>query len=216
VLTVVYDYIQIDPIWYEMLEGENGIGYVIIENFESGAADGFISAVDDLLSQDARAFIFDVRGNGGGAVSEMTRILDYLLPEGEIFIAVDKDGKERVTTSKADFIDKPAVVLVDRYSFSAAEYFAATLGEYDYAPSVGEQTTGKNRSQTTHRMKNGGALHISSGMYLTRNRISLFDVGGLTPDHEIALSDEKFNQLLSGNLPLGEDDQLQFAISLLH
>jgi carboxyl-terminal processing protease len=197
-----------------MLDG--GIGYVIIENFEYGAAEGFIAAVDDLIAQDARAFIYDVRGNGGGTVSEMTKILDYLLPEGEIFIAVDKGGNERVTTSGEGFIDKPAVVLVNRYSFSAAEYFAAMLGEYDYAPSVGEQTTGKNRSQTTHKMSGGGALHISSGMYLTMKRISLYDVGGLTPDYEIDLDEEKFNLLLSGMLPMEDDEQLQYAISLLN
>jgi C-terminal processing protease CtpA/Prc len=89
------------------------------------------------------------------------------------------------------------------------------LCEYDYAQTVGEQTTGKNRSQTTHRLKNGGALHISSGMYVTKNRVSLFDVGGLTPDHEIALDDEDFNRLLARNLPIDEDAQLQYAISLL-
>jgi hypothetical protein len=65
-------------------------------------------------------------------------------------------------------------------------------------------------------MKGGGALHISSGMYLTKNRISLYEVGGLTPDYEIDISDEEFNQLMSGTLPMEDDAQLQFAISLLN
>jgi len=212
-LTVIYRYVFVDPVYFEMIDEK--IGYIALANFDYGAAERFISALDSLIEDGAEAFIFDVRSNNGGRVDQLTAILDYLLPEGEIFITVDRDGREEVTFSGPEMIDFPAVVLINEYSFSAAEYFAATLGEYGYAQSVGEQTTGKNRMQITVRLRSGGALHISSSQYLTKNRVSLFDVGGLTPDHHVPLTDEEFEMMVMGALEMDDDPQLQKALSLL-
>ena len=212
-VTVIYDYIFTDPIAYEMLDGD--VGYIDIANFDTGAADSFITAVDTLIEQGARAFIYDVRSNGGGLVSEVTRMLDYLLPEGEIFISVDREGHEEITMSGPEMIDLPAVVLVDRNSYSAAEFFAAMLKEYNYAGIVGEQTTGKSRSQQTEVLPGGGALHISTAQYLTKNRVSLYDAGGLTPDYQVALTDKEMSLLMAGRLAKEEDAQLMKAIEVL-
>jgi len=212
-LTVIYSVIFTDPVTYEMLD--RNIGYIELRNFESGAANSFINAVDTLISRGAVAFIYDVRSNPGGKVTEMTKILDYLLPEGEIFIAVSHTGDEQITMSDADFIDLPAVVLVNEFSFSGAEYFAAVLSEYDYAFTVGEQTTGKNRMQTTLRLSTGAAVHLSTGEYLTPNRISLFAEGGFTPDFLIPLSEEELRLFSRGELDFGDDPQLQKALLLL-
>jgi carboxyl-terminal processing protease len=210
---VVYSLIDTNPVSYELLEG--GIGYIAIEDFESSAADEFIAAAEELMSQGAKSFVFDVRNNGGGRVTELKRMLDYLLPEGEIFIAIGKNGAESIAESDAACIEMPAVVLVNNYSFSAAEYFAAVLGEYDYATVVGQQTTGKNRSQVTVELPDGGALHISSGEYVTPNRVSLYDQGGLTPDVEITMTDEQYGLLYNEQLLKEDDIQLQKAIELL-
>jgi carboxyl-terminal processing protease len=210
---VVYSLIDTNPVSYELLEG--GIGYIAIEDFESSAADEFIAAAEELMSQGAKSFVFDVRNNGGGRVTELKRMLDYLLPEGEIFIAIGKNGAESIAESDAACIEMPAVVLVNNYSFSAAEYFAAVLGEYDYATVVGQQTTGKNRSQVTVELPDGGALHISSGEYVMPNRVSLYDQGGLTPDVEITMTDEQYGLLYNEQLLKEDDIQLQKAIELL-
>jgi len=212
-LTVTYGYVFTDPVSFEMLNVN--IGYVDISNFDQGASDRFISAVEELITQGADAFVFDVRNNGGGRVVEMTGMLDYLLPEGEIFISVDRSGKESVTMSDPEMVDYPCIVIVDCYSFSAAEYFAATLSEYGYASIVGEQTSGKSRMQTTYTLSGGGALHISTGQYLTKNRVSLHDAGGLTPDHQVILTDEEFALFIAGNLEKDDDPQLQMALQLL-
>jgi carboxyl-terminal processing protease len=212
-IDVVYSVIFTDPVEFEMLDGN--IGYIAIANFDRGAAESFIAAVEELLEQGAVSFVYDVRGNNGGRLYEMTAMLDFLLPEGEIFISVDKSGNEDIIYSDASMIDVPAVVIVNRFSFSAAEYFAATLREYNYAEIVGENTTGKNRVQTTYRMPSGGALHLSSSQYLTKNRVSLHDTGGITPDHPVALSDEDFSLLVSGRLEKAGDAQLQAALFVL-
>ena len=212
-VTVQYDIVFTNPVTYEMLE--NNIGYVSLRNFEESAGERFVTAVRALIDEGAVAFIYDVRSNNGGRVSEVTHILDFLLPEGEIFISVDRSGVENITRSGPSFIDIPAVVLVNSFSYSGAEYFAAMLHEYDYAPSVGEQTTGKNRMQTTIPLTNGSAVHLSTGHYLTKNRISLFDNGGFTPDYEIALTEDEQLLFRRGELDHKDDPQLQKALQLL-
>jgi carboxyl-terminal processing protease len=212
-LTVTYNLVFVDPVAYEMLSGN--IGYVSIRNFDTGAADGFITAVNDLIEQGAAAFIYDVRSNNGGKVTEMTRILDFLLPEGVIFISVSRSGNEQIIMSDAASLDKPAVVLVNVHSYSGAEYFAAILSEYEYAYTVGEQTTGKNRMQTTIRLSSGSAVHLSTGEYLTKNRVSLFETDGFTPEYLISLTDEEYVLFRNGVLNEATDPQLAKAISLL-
>ena len=174
--------IHTDPVSYEMLDDQ--IGYIKINNFESGAGAGAIRAVDSLLDDGAKALVFDVRGNPGGKVTELVTILDHILPEGDLFVSVNKSGKETVTTSDNICVKVPMAVLINASSYSAAEYFAAALQEYNWATVVGEATTGKGRSQTTIVLDDGSAVHLSSARYLTPNRVDLSEQGGLTPDVE--------------------------------
>jgi carboxyl-terminal processing protease len=196
-----------------MLDGN--IGFVILRNFEEDAGERFISAVNELIEMGAVAFIYDVRNNNGGRVTEVTKILDFLLPEGEIFISVDRSGDEKITRSDENFIDIPAAVLVNESSYSGAEFFAAMLYEYNYAVTIGEQTTGKNRMQTTIALDSGGAIHLSTGQYLTKNRISLYDIGGFTPEIVIVMTDEERELFNRGDLERTQDPQFMRALSIL-
>lgn len=185
--------IKVQAVTYEMLDGD--IGYIRIVNFEVGSADGAIDAVKALTEAGAKSLIFDVRSNPGGRVSELTELLDYLLPKGDIFVSVNKAGEETVTTSDSSCVEIPMAVLVNADSYSAAELFAATLSEYGWAATVGEATTGKGRSQITISLADGSAVHISTNAYLTPNRVDLSEVGGIVPDYEVALSTEGDTQL---------------------
>lgn len=176
--------IYTNPVSAKMLD--NNVGYVKINNFETGSGSGAVAAVDKLLEEGAKSIVFDVRGNPGGMLSELITILDHLLPEGDVFVSVDKSGKEDVTRSDNVCVKVPMAVLIDGDSYSAAEYFAAALREYNWATIVGENTTGKGRSQSTLELDDGSAVHISSRKYLTPNRVDLSEQGGLTPDVVVA------------------------------
>ena len=150
----------------------------------------------------------------GGYVTELTEILDYLLPEGNIFISRTNDGEEVTYTSDASCVDLPMAVLVNANSYSAAEFFAAQLRESVGAPVVGEQTSGKGYSQILFDLPDGSAIGLSTARYYTGKGVSLIGTG-LTPDTEVTLSEEDQQKLLVGELTPAEDAQFQAAVAAL-
>ena len=186
-------------------------GYIHIYNFDTRCAEESIAAIEMLLDQGAEQLIFDVRFNPGGYAHELVALLDYLLPEGELFRTVDYAGREDVDMSDADYLDIPMAVLVNGDSYSAAEFFAAALRDYDAAFVVGQKTFGKGYFQTTYRLMDGSALNISIGKYFTPKGVSLAGVG-ITPDIELNVDDEMYWDIYAGTLDPAEDPQIQAAI----
>ncbi len=194
---------------------DGGIGLVQIKNFNANCASETIKAIEDLQKQGATRFIFDVRNNGGGYADEMVKLLDYLLPAGDLFRTVDYTGKEEVKTSDSSYLDAPMVVLVNGNSYSAAEFFAAALSEYDAAKIVGEQTSGKGYFQVTYELQDGSAVALSIGKYYTPKGNSLEGVG-ITPDVAVPVDDQTAALIYYGSLDPAEDPQLQSAVALLN
>ena len=80
---------------------EDNVGLVTIENFDDRCASESIAAIESLLEQGADKLIFDVRNNPGGYAHELVKLLDYLLPEGDLFRTVDYAGRESVEIGRA-------------------------------------------------------------------------------------------------------------------
>ena len=193
---------------------DENIGYIKIDNFDERSAAETIAFVKDLIGQGAEALLFDVRFNPGGYADELVKVLDYLLPEGELFRTVDYAGKEKVDYSDADCLDIPMAVLVNRNSYSAAEFLAAQLQESAGAVVAGEQTSGKGFSQVLFDLPDGSAIGLSTARYYTGGGVSLIGTG-LTPDPLCSLSEEDEQKLLAGQLEPQEDEQLQAAIQAM-
>lgn len=190
------------------------IGLVTIENFDSRCAEETLAVIEQLLDAGAQGLIFDVRFNPGGYKKELTKILDYLLPEGVLFRSVDYQGKETVDMSDAQCLEIPMAVLINDNSYSAAEFFAAALREYGVAKLVGQPTTGKGHFQSTFPLSDGSAAVISVGKYCTPNGVSLTDVG-LTPDVLVEVDEETYAQIYYGTLSPEEDPQILAALNAL-
>ena len=206
--------IQVEVAKGELLPGD--IGLVTITNFDTRCADETLAAIQSVLDQGAKALIFDVRFNPGGYRHELEAVLDYLLPEGTIFHAVSYNGDEDKTMSDASCLEMPMAVLVNEDSYSAAEFFAATLQEYGWAKVVGTPTTGKGYFQSVFNLADGSAVNISVGKYFTPVKgISLAEVGGLTPDIPLELTVEQRKLYNYGRLDPMEDPQILAAIESL-
>lgn len=208
-VTVKRASVEVEVVKYSMLDGS--IGYIKINNFEANSADRTIEAIDALRGQGAKALVFDLRFNPGGRKDELVRVLDELLPEGPLFRSVDYKGNESVDYSDADCVELPMAVLVNGDSYSAAEFFAAALQEYDWATVVGTKTCGKANYQQTFRLSDGSAVAVSTGHYQTPHGVTLANVG-VTPDEIVEVDNKTYLELYKEAVAMKDDAQLQAAI----
>ena len=193
---------------------DENIGYIKIANFDERSAAETIAFVKDLIGQGAEALLFDVRFNPGGYADELVKVLDYLLPEGDLFRSVDYAGRDEVDTSDASCVELPMAVLVNEDSYSAAEFFATALQEYEWATIVGSQTYGKGNFQTAFYLSDGSMVNLSIGKYYTPGGKSLSE-RGVTPDVVVDLDDEQYALLYYNALEQADDPQFQAAIDTL-
>ena len=197
-------------------------GYIQIRNFEAGTAQDAINAIETLLNQGAIALCIDLRGNPGGLDTEAADLLDYLLPNGSLFILRSKDGHEEVATSDGMCIQLPMCVLINGETYGEAEVFAAVLQEYQWATLIGEPTTGKTRTQETLVLSDGSAIRLSTGSYLTGGGTDISAHGGVAPALIIHNSDPSATGTTAGTTgdstgsgAQSNDDQLMYALKLL-
>ena len=118
-------------------------------------------------------------------------------------------------TSDEKCLQMPMAVLVNGNSYSAAEFFAAALDEYDWATVVGQPTTGKGNFQYTFELPDGSGVGLSVGKYYTPNGVCLADVGGLTPEILVELDEETAAAIYAGTLEPENDPQIQAALAAL-
>jgi len=218
-ITVTRKHIRTPVAEATLLEGN--VGVIRIHNFNDRCYEDTRACMDQMLEQGAQMLIFDVRFNPGGYAHEMVKVLDDLLPEGQLFRTVSYNGKETVDYSDADFTDLPMAVLVNSNSHSAAEFFAAAMQEYKAAGKlekklviVGEQTSGKGYYQNTFLLPDGSAVALSVGKYYTPEGKSL-EGKGLLPDQVVPVDKQTADKIYAGTLAPEDDAQLQAAIGAL-
>lgn len=209
---IVRSVIQGVTVQWSMLEGQ--VGYLTIANFYAGTAEQVSQGLTELVKEGAQALVLDVRFNPGGYVTELTEILDELLPEGDIFRGEDYRGRKYVYRSDAEGTFLPMAVLINENSYSAAEFLAAQLQESGGAVLVGAQTSGKGFSQKFLPLYGGGALNLSTARYFTGGGRSLIGTG-LTPDLPVEMDEETQLKCYQGRLSPEEDPQLQTALEAL-
>ena len=210
VVSVTRKQFQTPVTTYEMLP-EN-VGLITIDNFDDRCASETLEAIEALLEQGATKLIFDVRYNPGGYRRELVKVLDRLVPEGLIFRSEYYDGTVVEHNSDAKELNVPMAVLVNADSYSAAEFFAAALRDYDKAIIVGQKTCGKGYFQNTFKLSDGSAVGLSTGKYYTPKGVSLAGVG-ITPDIVVDnLSIEIQQGIYYGTLDPMEDPQILAAI----
>ena len=196
--------ITLPSVEYEMLE--NGIGYVLIDGFETETANQFEAAIDDLTTQGMQAVIFDVRYNPGGMVGSVVDILDKILPEGLVVYREDKHGnRQDYTSDNTEYMDIPIAVLINGDSASASEIFAGAIKDYEYGTLIGTTTFGKGIVQTIFPLQDGDAIKLTTDRYFTPNGNYIHEVG-IEPD--IELEYEYLN-------PEGEEYERQYDNQIL-
>lgn len=170
---------------------DNNIGFIQIKKFDELTPTQFNKELDKLISDGAQALIFDLRGNPGGTITSVTKILDRLLPQGDIVSATYKDGSTEVlATSDAEEINLPMFVLTNSQTASAAELFAQALKDYNKGVTVGTTTYGKGLMQTIYKLSDGSAIDVTIAKY-NPPKSENFDGVGVIPNYEVKLTPEQ-------------------------
>lgn len=203
--TVTYKEIQTDFL-------KNPLAYISVTTFNNKTPEQFKNAIGDGTAANAHGYIIDMRNNGGGTLSSVLEMLDFLLPKGTMVRIQYKGGEETVYTSDANCLDIPIVILVNGNTASAAELFTSSLRDYGKAFVVGEKTYGKGTVQTIIPLRGGSALRLSTSMYAPPFSDN-FEGVGITPDVEVSLADE-FKNVNIFNLEYENDAQLQAAVNM--
>jgi carboxyl-terminal processing protease len=143
------------------------LGVVRLFGFSSGAHGAVREQVDRLLKRGAEGIVLDLRGNGGGLLSEAVLVSSIFIEDGEIVSVRGRSRPERTEEAQGDAIDEdiPVVALVDGGSASASEIVTGALRDRGRATVVGTNTFGKGLVQEVEPLSNGGYLDLTVANY---------------------------------------------------
>ena len=162
------------------IETINGhkVGYVRLAGFFPGAHAELRDEVEKLYRQGAQGLILDLRGNGGGLLTEAVLVSSIFVADGPIVTTEGRTQSKRTLDATGDSLPShPMVVLIDGDTASASEIVTAALEQSGTAKVVGTTSFGKGTFQEVIPLNNGGALDLTVGQYLTRNGTSINGIG---------------------------------------
>ncbi len=187
----------------------DGIAYVRLNTFGDSADLELRKAIQELLVQNPKGLILDLRNNGGGYLYQGIAVASEFLPAGRNVVYErygDGSLRENPSSGNGVAVEIPMVVLVNEGTASASEIVAGALQDYGRAILVGVTTYGKGSVQSVNSLSNQGAVAITSAEWLTPDKRLIQDIG-LPPDVYVEISQADYEA--------GRDPQLDAAIETL-
>jgi carboxyl-terminal processing protease len=206
-VTITRAQIEIPVVESEMRD--DGIAYVSLFDFSSDASAKLGSAIEELLVQDPKGLILDLRGNPGGWLNEAVLTTGLFLPQDELVLTErykNAAPQTHLTPNEPIAPDIPMVVLVDGGSASASEIVAGALQDYGRAVLIGEKTFGKGSVQWPQELSNGAELRVTVAHFFTPKDRAIHGEG-LEPDIAVELTAE--------DVEADRDPQLDRAVEYL-
>lgn len=144
-------------------------GYIYLSKFTDGVGQDIRDAYNKLKAKGMQRLVLDLRGNGGGVMSEAVNIVSLFVPRGSVVVTAKGKNSQQVYKTTTDPIDTeiPVVVLVDGGSASASEIVSGALQDYDRATIVGTRTYGKGLVQSIRPLPYDGQLKVTTAKYYT-------------------------------------------------
>lgn len=208
-ISIVRGKITIASVESKMLE-ENSIAYVKVNTFGDNTTSELKTQLKDLMAQNPKGLILDLRNNGGGYLQTAVEVASQFIKDGLIVSERYGDGRPDDTSNAISgglALDIPMVVLVNEGTASASEIVSGAIQDYERGKLVGVTTYGKGSVQIWTPLKNNqGAVRITIAKWLTPKGRTIHKVG-LTPEVVVEMSNEDFTA--------GRDPQLDKAITTL-
>lgn len=141
-----------------VIDKETKVGYIKIPNFYTdfeqnsikGCADDVAKEIVKLKKDNIEGLIIDLQNNGGGSMSEAIKLVGMFINVGPVSVLVNQYQNQTIIKdlNRGMVYDGPIIILINGYSASASEFFAAALQDYNRALIVGSTTLGKASMQT--------------------------------------------------------------------
>ena len=211
IFNITREIIKIKSVKSELID--ESVGYIRLTSFNENSSDQLKKKINELnKNKNLNGFIFDLRNNPGGLLSQAIKITDFFLNDGEIVSTKGRKKSEnrKWFAKKGDLTNgKPLIILTNYGSASASEIVAGALKDHKRGIVVGENTYGKGSVQSIMPLKNKGAIRLTISKYYLPSGKSISEVG-VTPDIEIEEDSDEFI------INTETDNQLNFAVKLFN
>jgi carboxyl-terminal processing protease len=189
----------------------NKIGYLRLRAFNENSDKQLKKEILKLeKNKRLQGYVFDLRNNPGGLLSQAVKISDFFLNDGEIVSTKGRREREnrKFFAKEGDRINgKPLIVLINNGSASAAEIVAGALQDHKRAILLGETSYGKGSVQSIIPLENRGAIRLTISKYYLPSGKSISEIG-VSPDIKVLEEGEEFS------INTDTDNQLNYAIEL--
>jgi carboxyl-terminal processing protease len=205
--------IEVKSVNFEILGKNKNLGYVRLKSFNENSDKQFLNTIKKFEKNPIiKGYIFDLRNNPGGLLTQAINITDFFLDDGEIVSTKGRIASEtrKFFARKGDEIkNKPIIVLINNGSASASEIFAGALKDHKRAIILGENSYGKGSVQSIIPLRNGGGMRLTISKYYLPSGNSISQVG-VNPDIVVEESEDNFK------INSQSDNQLNYAIKLFN
>ena len=205
--------IEVQSVSSKIIGEEKNLGYIRLKSFNENSDKQFLKSVKEFEKKSKiKGYVFDLRNNPGGLLTQAINITDFFLEDGEIVSTKGRKVSEtrKFFARKGDEIKgKPIVVLINNGSASASEIFAGALKDHKRAIILGENSYGKGSVQSIIPLRNGGGMRLTISKYYLPSGKSISEVG-VTPDIVIEEEGDDFA------INTDKDNQLNYAIKLFN
>jgi len=182
----------------------DGYLYIRIRSFEMDTHD-FLRSILRANKSGTKGFIIDLRGNSGGVLETVAACADYFLDKGVIYYQEGQGQKilAKIQATPRRLVRQPVVVLIDQFTASGAEVFAAALAENHVGSLIGTRSNGYGLVHTLIPLPNGNILKTVTSRLLTPDKHAIGT--GVKPSyctsHPIDRQNIDLNKLHAGPCP---------------
>ena len=210
IFNITREIIEIQSVKSKIIDKK--IGYIRLTQFNENSSSQIKEKITELKNKQIRGYIFDLRNNPGGLLSQAIKISDFFLDHGEIVSTKSRKKLEnrKWFAKKGDLIEgKPLIIITNYGSASASEIVAGALKDHKRAIILGEKSYGKGSVQSIIPLKNRGAIRLTISKYYLPSGKSISKIG-VIPDIEVIEESNGFK------INTETDNQLNFALKLLN
>ncbi len=210
---IVRKIIEVQSVNSKIIGKNKDLGYVRLKSFNENSDKQFLKSIKKFEKKSKiKGYVFDLRNNPGGLLTQAINITDFFLEDGEIVSTKGRKVSEtrKFFARKGDEVKgKPIVVLINNGSASASEIFAGALKDHKRAIILGENSYGKGSVQSIIPLRNGGGMRLTISKYYLPSGKSISEVG-VIPDIIVEENDDDF--LINSD----KDNQLNYVIKLFN